>query len=381
MKNENNQNTRPNKTIEDQKKKIKITIANVDEKDNENLDNHNKSNIKLEIISDSNEKIQNSIILENRSKNTNHNNDNNKENKDIFNITKKIYLNEEHFSQKMLFGKKNSSQSHLLNLNKFLSNSNINKNEVKKSSRSRFSMTKDRNIYNISQIKEEENENNKKSFVSCQRSTSGQIKKKNNVNAFFKLKEKTKKPPKVYYIDSIIRNFNNSKNICDSTKNNIKQSPRSLYINRNKNKTNYNISNFKSSENGKKEEQNPDNKEKEKEIKKEKEKEKENFIENEGKKEKEEKKVKEENKKENQKDKENKIEKESKKKKKVEDKINVKGEIAIQFNKDNRNKITKIEEDEIKINNNNKNLKGAKKIKWNPIQLFCCLNNNNNDSF
>ena len=127
----------------------------------------------------------------------------------IFNYTDKLYFSDEHFSQMKLFKKKNSSRDNLLNLKSMKKAKDITINFDQKTSLSKNDKPK-RLRKSLFQKKEERKDNmskyTKKNEQSILFDDYKSKDKNNNYEAFFKLKEKNKRPPKIYYIDSIINN-------------------------------------------------------------------------------------------------------------------------------------------------------------------------------
>ena len=226
------------KKLIDQKERIELN-----EKGSEYGSNYKKSNNKLEFSSlsfkidreesknnlnndmkkDINDK--NNIISKINSQNIQIKvNDDNK----LYNFTDKLYNRDEHFDKLNLFKRKNSSRDNLLNLNFMKKAGNINKNISKKTSLSRRDMPK---IYRKSLFqnskKEEENNNDNENkriepSINSKKNSANDNKSKdknNNYAAFFKLKEKNKRPPKTYYIDSVINNATNNVNNANNAYN------------------------------------------------------------------------------------------------------------------------------------------------------------------
>ena len=92
------------------------------------------------------------------------------------NFTNNLYLEEEHLKPITIFHKKNSSQNHLLHLNKYIIQ--LNKNDDKKSAQSKLEQNpnKRKSLFydNISR----KGSMNKKSLVSSKKCNSGRIKQK-----------------------------------------------------------------------------------------------------------------------------------------------------------------------------------------------------------
>ena len=157
-------------------------------------------------------RINSNLFLSKENNDCELNNDENlNSNKFLIDFTNKIYNKDEHLN-KLLFKKKNSSQSNLLHLN-YIPSFNFTQNYGKKSSASKID--KNRKIYRKSLFHEVKNpfeeekvdeQKIKSSFTSKREN-----KKNSELEAFFKLKPKMKKPPKVLYMDSVIKNLNNSK--------------------------------------------------------------------------------------------------------------------------------------------------------------------------
>ena len=138
--------------------------------------------------------------------------------KNVFDFTDKIYSKDEHFN-KLIFNKKMSSQSNLINFKKFLSVENIFQNLDKKSATSKFDNEKKiqrKSLFHEARNKLEEekrainisiNRSNRQSVCSKQKKFCSN--KNNKFAAFLKLEVKAKKPPKVLYMDSVINKSNN----------------------------------------------------------------------------------------------------------------------------------------------------------------------------
>ena len=140
-------------------------------------------------------------------------------NKFLFDFTDKIYNKDEHLNE-ILIKKKNSTQSNLLHLN-YIPSFNSYQNYDKKTSVSKMDKTRKMNrksLFHDVKMKnpfEEEkviDQKTKGSLIS--KVSKGGSKKNNNFEAFFKLKPKVKKPPKILYMDTAIKNLNNSKINC-----------------------------------------------------------------------------------------------------------------------------------------------------------------------
>ena len=183
-----------------------------------------KNNLNNDMKKDINDK--NNIISKNNNQNIQIKINDNIE---LYNFTHKLYNSEEHFDKLNLFKRKNSSRDNLLNLNFMRKASNINKNISKKTSLSRRDIPK---IYRKSLFQncKKEEENNKDNngnkriepSINSKKNTAydSKSKDKNNIYAaFFKLKEKNKRPPKTYYIDSVINNTTNNAINTNNTNN------------------------------------------------------------------------------------------------------------------------------------------------------------------
>ena len=186
---------------------FKITITKADEEESEyelqnshiyfNNNQENLDNIKTINNTPSTKKIKLNIK------------DKNNNNKNLDNFTNNLYLEEEHLKPITIFHKKNSSQNHLLHLNKYIIQ--LNKNDDKKSAQSKLEQNPNKRkslFYDNISRKESMNQ---KSLVSSKKCNSGRIKQKKNSNTFLKLKEKSNKPIKIYYIDSIMKEFSKPK--------------------------------------------------------------------------------------------------------------------------------------------------------------------------
>ena len=233
MNNEKNQNNSIEKIYrtKNSKIKIKIKITNVDEKEYECVDNNdNKNNPNLDFSSyfspkSKKEKINNNNNINNNNINNNSNNNNengqnrniniNEENKmNLFNFTNKLYLSEEHFNQNKMIKKKKTSQYNLPNLNNFLRLETFNKNDDKKSIHSKFEQNQFING-------DEDKKTAKRASCISKDKSNADEKSRKSFAVFLKLKEKNKKPPKVSYINRMIKNFNNSKINNNNIKNSV----------------------------------------------------------------------------------------------------------------------------------------------------------------
>ena len=176
----------------------------------------------------------NNIISNMNSKESNKFND---KNNSIFNYADKLYFSDEHFNQMNLFKKKNSSRDNLLNLkclkkskditNNFDQRTSLSKNEKPKRHRKSLFQKKEEGKDNISKYSKKIDQSMNSKNISFADNKSKD--KNNHYAAFFKLKEKNKRPPKIYYIDSIVNNhpkFNST-----IKKNNRKQSIKSYKTN------------------------------------------------------------------------------------------------------------------------------------------------------
>ena len=164
------------------------------------INNHNDNNINKEYIKKLSKKKD--VI----------NSDNNidiNDNQKIYEYTNKIYNSDEHLNSNnnLLQKRKNSCQHNLFELKNL-----IQPEKLKKSVLSKIEHRK--SLFYVGEIKEEEekltmNRKMRGSIISKGKSCGKSNKKKNKINnfaVFFKLKEKVKKPQKIYYIDSIIKN-------------------------------------------------------------------------------------------------------------------------------------------------------------------------------
>jgi hypothetical protein len=138
--------------------------------------------------------------------------------KDVYKFADKLYSNVEHLDEKRSFKKKNASQFSLINMNKLMLSNNSPKNRsIQQTAIIEEDIPqkiKKKSLFHIypTKIEEEKKNNNLKvrpSIVSKGKSSYHEKKRKvNNFESFFKLKAKVKNPPKVSYIDSIIKNNN-----------------------------------------------------------------------------------------------------------------------------------------------------------------------------
>jgi hypothetical protein len=170
---------------------------------------------KEESKSDANDKtekemIGKNIIISKINNNAIENNNNN-----LVNFTDNLYNSEEHMSKTKLFNRKNSSRDNLLNLNYMRKEDNNNKSIYKSSSRLDIPKIYRKSLFSENKNIEENPLNLSKHLepsLLSKKSNCETKSKNNNYAAFFKLKEKIKRPPKVSYIDSLLNNNNNNNN-------------------------------------------------------------------------------------------------------------------------------------------------------------------------
>jgi len=138
--------------------------------------------------------------------------------KDVFVFADQLYSNDEHLDKRRSYKKKNASQFNLINMNNLkLSNSSKKPKNIQQTAITKQDINqkiKKKSLFHIFPAKmEEEKKNNclkfRPSLVSKGKSSCNEKKRKtNNFESFFKLKPKMKNPPKVNYIDSVIKNNN-----------------------------------------------------------------------------------------------------------------------------------------------------------------------------
>ena len=156
------------------------------------------------------EMIGKNIIISKINNNAIANNNNN-----LFNFTDKLYNSEEHLSKTKLFNIKNSGRDNLLNLNFMRKVDNNNQSIYKSSSRCEIPKIYRKSLFSDNKNIEENLLNLSKQIepsLLSKKSNYETKSKNNNYAAFFKLKEKNKRPPKVTYLDSILNNNNNNNN-------------------------------------------------------------------------------------------------------------------------------------------------------------------------
>lgn len=201
---------------------IKINISEEENKsvNNSHIKNNNYEYSSLSFISDhnSNNDLNNKIIKEKENKNKNSYKkvrSNVEGDKKILKFTDDLYSNEEHFKSQKLFKRKNSIQNDC-NLD-IIDCEKINKNFDKQSSITKIDNPKIYRKSLFNKFHKELQEKQKERInleINSKKNGDGReskIKDKNSkFSAFFKLKEKTKKPQKFSYIDNII-NKNNSR--------------------------------------------------------------------------------------------------------------------------------------------------------------------------
>ena len=236
-------NNEPKKKIKnfDKKQRDKVEVMDKDEEEYECLNNGNNKinhhllfssisfksheadlNFNKNIINNHNDNNINKEYIKKLSKKKDvTNSDNNidiNDNQKIYDYTNKIYNSDEHLNNNnnLLKKRKNSCQHNLFDLNNL-----IQPEKIKKTVLSKIEHRK--SLFYVGEIKEEEekltmNRKLRESLISKEKSC-GKNKKKNKINnfaAFFKLKEKVKKPQKIYYIDTILKNNTITSNLNNS---------------------------------------------------------------------------------------------------------------------------------------------------------------------
>ena len=210
MKDEEDQNMNKEKIhrTKTSKIQIKIKITNVDEEEYECVHNNDNKN-NFDISSSFSPKSRKGQINNIKLKKDNDKNSNSENQINLFNFTNQLYLSEEHLNQKKIV-KKNASQFNLPKLKKYLSVRDFNKYDDIKTSNSK----QNSNLNDEKNINDEKRKSfNKASLISNEKSNAESIDKRHRkgFDAFFKLKEKQKIPPKILYIDKIF-NLSNKNN-------------------------------------------------------------------------------------------------------------------------------------------------------------------------